>query len=506
VTTCSSWNEIEDRGDEMAAITLSQTEYRDRVHACWLGKNIGSTLGAPFEGRKYVNDLTFYDPVPTEPSANDDLDLQLVWLCMLEERGTDLSLADFAEYWQRYLMAYPWDEYGFCARNLERGLMPPMSGWFENYYVDQMGSPIRSELWACIAPADPQRAAALAWMDAVMDHAGGEGVWGEMFWAAVESAAFVIDDPRTLIRIGLHMIPPSCNIARVIREAVWCFENGKRWAAARDRIERIYGHEHPCNAMPNHGFTILGWLYGEDYGDQLCRAVNCGYDTDCTGATLGSLLGIVGGTGAIPKKWSEPIGTGIVLHKFTGAIPAPKDVVELTDRTAAMATRFTEAEGARVAFGDEGSVPDHLMSFLYRNELSEEAIARDVRCAVSRDREAEITLHYHGGPVFEPGIARRVSVECRRIGRATEDVRARIGAPPDWEVRQREGPEFEVIPPAFEGIQKLTVTADIGGGTCAVDFAALSPSEARGFPGLQNVEHCPVCHGRKGSCLCSEST
>ena len=193
----------------MRTITLERDEYRDRVYACWLGKNIGGTLGAPFEGRKFVNNLTFYDPVPSEPLPNDDLDLQLVWLCMLEDRGTDLSLADFAEYWKRYLMAYPWDEYGFCARNLARGLMPPVSGWFENYYVDQMGSPIRSEIWACMAPADPQRAAALAWMDAAMDHAGGEGMWGEMFWAAVESAAFVVDDPKALIGIGLHMIPPS---------------------------------------------------------------------------------------------------------------------------------------------------------------------------------------------------------------------------------------------------------------------------------------------------------
>lgn len=491
----------------MAGIILSREDYRDRVYACWLGKNIGSTLGAPFEGHKRVNDLTFYDPVPSEPSANDDLDLQLVWLCMLEDRGTDLSLADFADYWKRYLMAYPWDEYGFCARNLERGLMPPMSGWFENYYVDQMGSPIRSELWACLAPADPQRAAALAWLDSAMDHAGGEGMWGEMFWAAVESAAFVIDDPTTLIDIGLHMIPPSCHIARAIREAVWCFESGKRWSVARERIERIYGHEHPCNAMPNHGFTILGWLYGNDYGERLCRAVNCGYDTDCTGATLGSLLGIVGGTSAIPKQWSDPIGTGIVLHKFTGDIEAPKDVGELTDRTAAMAERFAEAEGARATFGEEKSLSSDLLARLYRNEEAEAAAARDVRCAVSRDREAEITLHYHGGPVFQPGIARRLTVSGRRIGGSAACSRARLYAPPGWEVHEGEagGQEFTVTPPAFEGIERLRVEIEIDGQRYSADFAALGPSEARGFPSLQNVEHCPVCQGRKGSCLCERS-
>ncbi len=71
----------------MAPIVLGRKEYRDKVYACWLGKNIGGTLGAPYECGKYVNNLTFYDPVPTEPLPNDDLDLQLVWLQMLEERG-----------------------------------------------------------------------------------------------------------------------------------------------------------------------------------------------------------------------------------------------------------------------------------------------------------------------------------------------------------------------------------------------------------------------------------
>jgi len=490
----------------MRTITLERDEYRDRVYACWLGKNIGGTLGAPFEGRKFVNNLTFYDPVPSEPLPNDDLDLQLVWLCMLEDRGTDLSLADFAEYWKRYLMAYPWDEYGFCARNLARGLMPPVSGWFENYYVDQMGSPIRSEIWACMAPADPQRAAALAWMDAAMDHAGGEGMWGEMFWAAVESAAFVVDDPKALIGIGLHMIPPSCNIARVIREAVWCFENGKRWAEARDRIERIYRHEHPCNAIPNHGFTILGWLYGESYGDCLCKAVNCGYDTDCTGATLGSLLGLIGGRSAIPRQWSDPVGTGIVLHRFTGAINAPNDVGELADRTAAVGEQFTEAEGARVTFGEETSVPSDVMSLLYRNEDAEAAIARDVRCAIFRDREAEVTLHYHGAPFFEPGIQRRVSVSCRRIGAAAADARARLSAPPGWEVGEVDAGNrrFEVTAPAFEGIERLRVDVEIDGEQHSAEFAVLGAGEASGFPSLQTVEECPVCRARVETCLCSK--
>jgi len=82
----------------MRPVTLDKGEYRDRVQACWLGKNIGGTLGAPYEGQMKVLDLEYFDPVPTEAAPNDDLDLQLVWLKMLEDRGVVPRLADFADY------------------------------------------------------------------------------------------------------------------------------------------------------------------------------------------------------------------------------------------------------------------------------------------------------------------------------------------------------------------------------------------------------------------------
>ena len=314
------------------AITIDRKSFRDKVAACWMGKNIGGTLGLPYECDLSAHSLTFYDPLPSESAANDDLDLQLVWLSMLEQEGLDPALPHFVEYWRRYASAFPWNEYGMFMRNVERGLAAPIAGCFENYFVDEMGAPIRSEIWGCLHAGDPQNAARIAWKDAVLDHAGGEGVYGEMFWAALQAAAFVESDPDTLIRIGLSMIPLSSHIARAIREAVWCRDNGVRWSDARERIRVRFANIQPCNAVPNHAFTILGWLYGEDFGDCLCKAVNCGYDTDCTGATLGATLGIVGGMSSIPERWSAPIGKEIVLHKFTRGLDAPGDIDELTDR------------------------------------------------------------------------------------------------------------------------------------------------------------------------------
>jgi ADP-ribosylglycohydrolase len=489
----------------MDKIILGRNEYRDKVYACWLGKNIGGTLGAPYEGKRCVHELDFYLPVPKEPAPNDDLDLQLVWLKMLEDKGPGLRLPHFAQYWRQYCCAYPWNEYGFCMRNLERGLVPPVSGWFENYFVDEMGSPIRSEIWACVCPAEPQRAASLAWMDSCMDHAGGEGMNGEMFWAAVESAAFVLSDPLELIRIGLSMIPPACSITRVIREAVWCYKNGLGWSDARERIAAIYGHVQPCNAIPNHGFIILGWLYGQDFGDKLCKAVNCGYDTDCTGATLGSVLGIMGGTAYIPKKWSDPVGNEIALHKFTGPCSPPRNLVELTDRTLAAAERMVGECSQVVAVGEETALPPDYLSLLYRNEEAFGCLQEDVRSAVATEQDVDIILYYNGEPVLYPGVARTFSIECRKAEIPCESE-VEMTLPQGWQMLDEytAGVEsnFEVLAADVPDANALGVRVYLNGRTYSTQFTILGPGAAKGFASGQNVEYCPKCHGRKGSCIC----
>ena len=484
-------------------IQLDRTTYRDKVYACWLGKNIGGTLGAPYEGRQFVNDLTFYDPVPDESAPNDDLDLQLVWLKLLEDVGVDPPLPAFADYWLKYLGAYPWNEYGFCHRNLARGLRPPISGCFENYFVDEMGSPIRSEVWACVAPGNPQLAAAMAWKDSVLDHAGGQGMMGEMFLAAVESAAFVLSDPLTLIDIGLAMIPPASAIARVVRQAVWAWRNNVRWSKARDEIIQQFevGRSRGCNAIVNHGFIILGWLYGKDFGDRLCRAANCGYDTDCTGASLGSILGLIDGTAGIPARWSDPIGTTIVLHKFTGDFNVPHDLDELTDRTVAVGERVTEARSDAVCFGDAAALPEDPLSMLFRTDLAREALSRDVLSAVAMDGDAEISLHYHGEPVLRPNVARSMGVLIVRNG-VHIDAQPTLEAPDGWRVDRTENGEFLVTPPDFDTPVALTVSAGIDGDTRRASFTVLSPTQAVGFAAGLNVPTCRVCRGYAGSCLC----
>ncbi|HUW82902.1 MAG TPA: ADP-ribosylglycohydrolase family protein [Phycisphaerae bacterium] len=478
----------------MPHITLDRTQFRDKVHACWIGKNIGGTLGGPWEGRKHTHALTFYEPVPDKALPNDDLDLQIVWLKMLEDEGIDPSVRTFAEYWWQYASAYPWDEYGFFVRNFARGLRPPVAGCFENFFVDNMGSPIRSEIWACLHPGDPQAAARMAWKDAALDHAGGEGTCGEMFWAAVQSAAFVERDPMTLIRIGLHMIPLASHVGRAIREAVLCWQKGLTWGQARDRIVTWFGTQHPCHAVPNHAFTIIGWLYGDDFGDRLCKAVNCGFDTDCTGATLGALLGILEGTGGIPPRWRKPVGDQIVLHKFTGQFNSPRTLSEFTDRTVALSEQA--AVGGDVMFSDRTTLPDDLLTRLVRNEQARQALAQDNHAGVELLADGrEVWLHYNGEPVMHAKVERELDVTVD--GRAA--AQAELTVPDGWSCRSLGEGKFAVCckgPVA----PRSTLTVVLPDGQA--DFTMLGPDEAKGYPAGENIPKCSECGGRLNACVC----
>jgi ADP-ribosylglycohydrolase len=472
----------------MNKIKLGKDEYRDRMLGCWLGKNIGGTLGTPVEGQKFVHSFTYYDPVPKEPLPNDDLDFQLAWLKMLEDRGVNPAFEDFSEYWLKHLSRHWYSEYSFCTYNLQRGLKPPISGAFQNYFVDEMGSPIRSEIWACVAPGDPQLAAKMAWMDSAMDHAGGEGTWGEMFWSAVESAAFVISDPEVLISVGLSMIPISSHISRVIREAVRCRKEGLKWDEARERIVTIFGHHNACNAIPNHGFTVIGWLYGKDYGDKICKAVNCGYDTDCTGATLGSLLGIMHGASKIPQEWKSPIGDAITPVKFTVTDGLPLTVGDLARRTEALAGRFVSQRSKTVEFSDHSDSPVDVLSLLFNNERLRSLIGFDSQSSVENVGDFQVAFHYGGEPVLRPGIGRVFGVSLWRDWEPIDIAEAEIDitVPAGWKLesatQQANQHRFGVIANQTGDRNLVDVTVSIHGVSKRLSFVVLGPDAVRSIP------------------------
>ncbi len=274
---------------------MTYQDYYDRVWGCWLGKCLAGTIGTPYEGMKQLLSIEFHPRMIENMLPNDDLDLQVLWLDVLERKGEHVTSDDLAEAFATRCPYAP-GEYAIFKKNYRRGIRPPTSGSFNNdYYIQGMGSPIRSEIWACVIPGNPELAAEYAEKDAVLDHAG-ESVYAERFLAALESAAFVESDWDRLYDIGLAQVPRSSRLYRLISDVRrWCARDDD-WRMVRSRIIRDYGHPDCTNLFQNIGITLLALHFGRgDLIETSIVALNCGFDTDCTCATAGAILGILQG-------------------------------------------------------------------------------------------------------------------------------------------------------------------------------------------------------------------
>ncbi|MCJ7446655.1 MAG: ADP-ribosylglycohydrolase family protein [Bacteroidales bacterium] len=418
-------------------IYINENDFYDKVYACWLGKNIGGTLGMPFEGDTNIHDINFYTKLKEgEPAANDDLDLQILWLKAMQENDAHVDAFTLGEYWLKYVPVN-WNEYGVGKANMRAGLKPPVSGEFNNdRWKHSNGAWIRSEIWACLFPGNPMMAVEMAREDACVDHGMAEGTYAEIFTASIESAAFIESDRDSLISFGMSMIPPDCRVAKAVGTAVQAKKEGKDWKEARMAVIKNTKNMGWFQAPRNVAFTMIGWLYGEgDFGKSICIAVNCGDDTDCTGATLGSIFGIIGGTKAIPEKWRKPVGNKISTVAITG-FKAPATLDVLTDSTVKMTKKVLSKYNLPVMIGpDKSNLPYQKQSMKPdKNELEKLWNLSPWR-VVRHNTDWVIIFDYLQEPFIQEDMVRKLAVSVSNVAGNKELYKLSItGLPEKWEV------------------------------------------------------------------------
>ncbi len=429
--------------------TINEAEFRDRVYACWLGKNIGGTLGMPFEGKTDVNNITFYTKIKEgEPAANDDLDLQILWLKAMEENNCLVDAYTLGEYWLKYVPVN-WNEYGVGKANMQLGIMPPLSGEYNNAkWKTSNGAWIRSEIWACLAPGNPLLAAQFAWNDACVDHGCAEGTFAEIFTATLESAAFIEKDMNKLIQFALSTIPDDCLVAKSVNTALEAKKNGMTWQQAREAVITATEDLGWFQAPRNVAFTMIGWLFGEgDFGKSICIAVNCGDDTDCTGATLGSIFGIIYGTAIIPEKWRAPIGDGIKTVAISG-FEAPATLQLLTDETIAMQKKVAELyqSSLKVTSGKTYLSNSKELLVINKNELSQ--IWQRSPYQITRNTiELSFTCNYNGIPEIMIGESKVLTLSILNKTNNEKSISLSIkDVPAEYSVKGMPGGLLKISP------------------------------------------------------------
>ena len=415
-------------------IELDYADYHRKVHGCWVGKAVGGTLGGPWEGKKPPRELTFYDPVPDGVLPNDDLDLQIAWLARVRQDGLPIDRRLLAGAWGDHIVNWP-DEYGICQRNLAMRLWPSLSGGYDNQSPNGMGAAIRSELWACLAPGDPDLAAHLATEDACCDHHT-DGIDAAVFLATIQSAAFLEGDRDTLIERGLGKIDPAGRVARGIRLVLERFPQVNDREAMLAEIIEGFGTENFTDVAVNLPIIVLAWLIGGgDFDKAILAAANCGQDTDCTCATLGAILGLIDPDG-IGEHWLRPIGDELLLSVFMAGLAPPATLAELTDWTADAAQQVLAYYGSAVELPGAPAAVWPLrqrMSAEMGRAVSRPRPARPRTALLASDPLA-VELSYPHAVRQVPGQAGGYELRLTNVLDRPAAVEARLLAPDGWAV------------------------------------------------------------------------
>ncbi len=385
---------------------IAYETYLDKVRGCFAGKAVAGTLGAPYEGVKMQMALKYRKEMTDAMLPNDDLDLQVLWLDVLEQKGADFTSSDLQKRFCEYCDYSP-GEYAVMRKNYEYGIYPPYSGKFNNdFYKEGMGCPIRSEIWACIAPGDPALAAEFASRDGVLDHAG-ESVYAERFFAALECEAFFDSDIRSLIKKALNVIPEDCKFAGLVADTVNLCDKYGDIRAVRAHLLDKYGHPDCTNMFQNMGITLASLLLCDlELIDTAMTALNCGFDTDCTCASAGSVIGIIQGE----KKMCETLKIHDLKYALSVRSDRRSDLIDdLADDIAALGVEFTKTvnketviENAKVKKFEFEKKPEISFDVLYRTDPSVSPLSPCLLdLTVKSEKKLEGVLHFERPSYFD---------------------------------------------------------------------------------------------------------
>ena len=146
----------------------------------------------------------------------------------------------------------------------------------------------------------------------------------------------------------------------------------------------------------------------------MISAINCGDDTDCTGATVGATLGILGGTSGIPEDWKDYLGDDIVtvsINKASG-IRVPKNCTELTERVVKQAPVMLVHNWVDTQFTDgEEEIPEDVFENFMKKDLTKNTLEKMKEYSfVTEMNFCNITAVYDGVPEIKPGASKKVTL------------------------------------------------------------------------------------------------
>jgi ADP-ribosylglycohydrolase len=322
---------------------VDEATLRDKILGGWQGRIAGCNLGKPVEFgdhwtrqhlKDYLEQVDAYPLLDYIPKAeeevpgflfrdnwpyttrgrvhgsdrDDDIDYAILGTHILAKYGRAYTSDDVAFEWLLllpFLQTYTAER--VAMRNLIHGLRPPATARYRNPYREWIGAQIRADAYGWVNPGAPRAAALLTIADATLSHTG-NGIYGEMWSAALIAAAFTAADAKEALTVSLQHIPPQSRLAEALRDVLSWHAAGLSWSEALDNIDKSYGQYHWVHTINNAAAVAAGLLWGDgDFSAAVGLTVQAGMDTDSNGATAGSVAGVLAGARKIPPHWVDPL-------------------------------------------------------------------------------------------------------------------------------------------------------------------------------------------------------
>ena len=349
-------------------VKMNAEKLRRKIAGAWTGRICGCLLGKPVEGIKseelhpilkesgnypmyrYIHsaditekmcdtysfrlkDKCYADTISCAP-VDDDTNYTVLSAELIKKYGRDFTSYDVSKLW---LACQPKDAYctaeRVAFRNFVDGYYPPNSAIYKNPYHEWIGAQIRGDYFGYINPGNAELAAEMAWRDASISHVK-NGIYGEMFIAAMLAYAAVDDHIEQVVLGGLAQIPLTSRLYKNIMDVLSWYREGVSEKKCFEKItEQFDEHDSHdwCHTISNAMIVVTSLLYGNgDFGKTVCAAVQTCFDTDCNGATAGSIVGMINGIECISENWSGPINGVLDTSIFGVGKVKISDMIDIT--------------------------------------------------------------------------------------------------------------------------------------------------------------------------------
>ena len=393
-------------------LTLSRSEYAEKLHGFWLGQCIANWTGIITEmdkiggegdrgafytredwgttveakrwgGRVHTKTIDWVRRGPDEIwGADDDTDIEYMYQFLVANSdSTRLTGEQIRDGWITHIYdeeKAPKGENFLWVSNqrahdlMLEGLVPPAtSDPANNEFHEMIDAQLTTEIFGLYAPGRPDIGLEIANLP-IRTTAGGEAALASQFYVIMHSLAVTVDPAasrksqiQSMAAQARAYMPDESTTAKMYDFVKSRYDAGVPWEQARDdvytryQVEQQDGYDvtpkNPVASGINFAASIVSLLFGEgDYQATVKIAVLAGWDSDNPAATWGGLLGFMVGKQGIEEAFGQEFSDRYHIHRTRTGFPVPDGV----DNFPAMAAVGVEIVDRVVAEEIKGEVRD----------------------------------------------------------------------------------------------------------------------------------------------------